>query len=294
MKIDRQNLSKVLRLTAEQAFSGDFPGMRVLSKKYLLASEVVHEHDFFELVLVRGGTGVHVSEHKERTLSAGDVFLIRPGELHCYRDLHRLDIVNLLYLPDLLPLPLSRLREMPGYALFFEVAEPNAGALGLISGLHLSPSEREKAEKLLAEMQREEERKECGYPFAMVALFIELTVLLSRFCGRISDVRGNGDFISRILQKELPPNCRVEDLARSSGMSIRTLERLFRKNLGCPPAAYLTELRLIRGAELLNGTDLSIAGIAQQTGFSDTGYFIRLFRKKYRITPKEFRRQHRS
>lgn len=294
MKIDRQNQQKVLRLTAKQAFSGDFPGMRVLSKKYLLASEVVHEHEFFELVLVRGGTGVHVSEHQERTLSAGDVFLIHPGELHCYRDLHRLDIINLLYLPELLPIPLSRLREMPGYALFFEAAGSNASALGLAPELHLSPSDQEKAGKLLEEMQREEEHKEHGYPFVMAAMFIELAVLLSRICERIVEPSGDGTFIARILKKELPENCRVEDLAVSSGMSVRTLERLFKKNLGCTPAAYLTELRLIRSVELLNGTDLSIAMIAHHTGFSSTGYFIRLFRKKYQVTPKEFRRNRRS
>lgn len=294
MRIDRKNLPKILRLTAEQAFTGDFPGLRVLTRRYLLSSDVVHEHDFFELILVRGGAGIHVSEQKERNLSRGDVLLIRPGELHCYRELHYLDIVNLLYLPEYLPVPLDRLREMPGYALFFEAAGRNAAAFGFDPELHLSAPELEKAERLLEEMQREEEQKESGYPFAMTALFIQLLLLLSRICGRNMEVPDGGLLISRLLRKELPPDCSVEELARENGMFVRTLERLFRKNLGCTPLAYLTELRLTRSAELLNTTELPIVQVAGRAGFSDTGYFIRFFRKKYGLSPREFRRQCRT
>ncbi|MGN1366621.1 MAG: helix-turn-helix domain-containing protein, partial [Victivallis vadensis] len=184
--------------------------------------------------------------------------------------------------------------EMPGYALFFEAAGRNAAAFGFDPELHLSAPELEKAERLLEEMQREEEQKESGYPFAMTALFIQLLLLLSRICGRNMEVPDGGLLISRLLRKELPPDCSVEELARENGMSVRTLERLFRKNLGCTPLAYLTELRLTRSAELLNTTELPIVQVAGRAGFSDTGYFIRFFRKKYGLSPREFRRQCRT
>jgi transcriptional regulator GlxA family with amidase domain len=58
---------------------------------------------------------------------------------------------------------------------------------------------------------------------------------------------------------------------------------------GLAPHQYLLEMRLVRARNLLVGTNLSIKGIAVQTGFEDEHYFSRLFRQKLNVTPSQWR-----
>lgn len=64
---------------------------------------------------------------------------------------------------------------------------------------------------------------------------------------------------------------------------------LFKRVTGLPPRAYLTQYRLDRVRELLLSTDLPIARIAQQAGFSDQSYLSRVFREGEGSSPTEYR-----
>ena len=54
-----------MRLPEWMHFSKDGPGISVVTRRYPAGDEVIHEHDFFELVLVRSGVGLHVTEEGE-------------------------------------------------------------------------------------------------------------------------------------------------------------------------------------------------------------------------------------
>ena len=111
MRNSRLHAGGVTRLSESMHFSPDGPGIWVGSRKYFRQDEVVHEHDFFELVLVRSGSGLHVTEEGEYTIVHGNIFLIRPGCVHGYRDMNRLEIVNILYLPERLKFEMYDLRD---------------------------------------------------------------------------------------------------------------------------------------------------------------------------------------
>lgn len=52
---------------------------------------------------------------------------------------------------------------------------------------------------------------------------------------------------------------------------------------------YLLNVRLYRAAYLLQKSPLKIAEIAQRLNYKDTGYFSRLFKKKFKVTPSEYK-----
>jgi transcriptional regulator GlxA family with amidase domain len=82
----------------------------------------------------------------------------------------------------------------------------------------------------------------------------------------------------------------VEDLARRAHVSERSLYRAFHAALGCSPVEYILRLRLREASELLRNTDLKLDEIAHRTGFSDGGYLSRQFRKRYGLSPTNYRR----
>ncbi|HZG86302.1 response regulator transcription factor [Paenibacillus sp.] len=67
---------------------------------------------------------------------------------------------------------------------------------------------------------------------------------------------------------------------------------LFKKTMGCNFIDYLIDLRIQKAKELLLRTDLKIYEIAEQSGFNDTKYFSKLFKKVIGLSPNEFRECH--
>lgn len=52
---------------------------------------------------------------------------------------------------------------------------------------------------------------------------------------------------------------------------------------------YLTNVKLRRAAWLLRNTNLKVTDIAEKLDYKDMGYFSRLFKKKYGVTPSDYR-----
>jgi len=85
----------------------------------------------------------------------------------------------------------------------------------------------------------------------------------------------------------------LEQLASRFEISAANLSRLFRHEFGVGFSRYLTTLRLESAVALLNSTNLPVSEVALRCGFSTGGYFIRVFRKHFGVTPKDYRRRER-
>lgn len=81
----------------------------------------------------------------------------------------------------------------------------------------------------------------------------------------------------------------VAHLAKTHHISLEHLSRLFKKEVGETITAYITRLRTEKAAELLKGSDLAIADIAMYVGYSDSNYFVKVFKKRYGMTPSAYR-----
>lgn len=77
-------------------------------------------------------------------------------------------------------------------------------------------------------------------------------------------------------------------LAESVFMSRNECCRYFKQAMHMTITEYLLEYRLSKAAELLGTSGLSITEIAEQTGFCDVSYFIKMFRRKTGMTPKTY------
>ena len=79
------------------------------------------------------------------------------------------------------------------------------------------------------------------------------------------------------------------EIASAVGLSIRQVERLFQRHLGITPIRYYLDCRLEQARQLMQQTSTSLMDIALQTGFSSASHFSQHFRKRYGLTPKQFR-----
>lgn len=65
--------------------------------------------------------------------------------------------------------------------------------------------------------------------------------------------------------------------------------RVFKKQYGITPLAFVNAIRMTRAKNLLRDTDLTISQVADELGFSNLSYFSKLFKKYTNLWPREFR-----
>jgi signal transduction histidine kinase/DNA-binding LacI/PurR family transcriptional regulator/AraC-like DNA-binding protein len=80
------------------------------------------------------------------------------------------------------------------------------------------------------------------------------------------------------------------DIAEHVGLDEDYLTYCFRQELGITPIAYLNRYRVNLAKTLLKQSNQSITEIALAVGFSDSGYFSRVFRREVGMAPDAYRR----
>lgn len=83
-------------------------------------------------------------------------------------------------------------------------------------------------------------------------------------------------------------------LAERAHMSARNLSRLFTKETGLPPMAFLADARIDAARRHLEATEQSIKEIAHRCGFESPDSLRRVFLKRLSISPGEYRQRFRS
>lgn len=77
----------------------------------------------------------------------------------------------------------------------------------------------------------------------------------------------------------------VASLCGEAGISVRTLQRTFRKETGIDLESWRRQLRLMRGIELLTAGH-SVKEVAARVGYQQSSAFVTLFRRTFGSTPR--------
>jgi len=125
---------------------------------------------------------------------------------------------------------------------------------------------------------------------------LELEVVVTEAIASLDGVRHAPSALSRsvrhaveLLHARLGEHVTLDDLAAHAGLDKFHLCRAFRAEVGMPPHAYLTHLRILRAKELL-GAGARPRDVAPQVGFYDQSQLNRHFRRIVGTTPGRFAR----
>lgn len=95
----------------------------------------------------------------------------------------------------------------------------------------------------------------------------------------------------RLIHRHKFQKLSLDELAQSCHCSRSSFEKKFRKVFGISPGRYLLNLRLSETENLLRNTNASCAQIAEAAGFSNQFIFSRLFKQRYGISPRDYRKR---
>ena len=96
------------------------------------------------------------------------------------------------------------------------------------------------------------------------------------------------------IQANLDQDLALATLGRRANLSPDHLQRVFKAAIGETPKAYVTRLRVERAAFCLLAHESQVAEIAANCGFRNPDTFIRAFRRRFGVSPREYRTSQRA
>lgn len=126
------------------------------------------------------------------------------------------------------------------------------------------------------------------------SIFLELVLLLMRHRYApdklASHARQDIDLVIASLGSRLNERFELESLCAQHQLSPRSVRDAFKQITGMTISRYQMQRRLCRAITLLGTSDLSIAEVAEVSGFSDSNYFSVIFQKSFNQSPSHCRR----
>ncbi len=157
----------------------------------------------------------------------------------------------------------------------------------------ISPDDSEFVENTIREMYDIWKEKKQGYRYKCTSLFYSLIYYLNKqtlqnalFSENLGNKIKNAlDYIHVHFRSE---EISVPYLAEICSVSEPYLRKQFQKLYSLSPNQYITKLRLECASQLLQSGLYTVAEVSEKSGFGDTKYFSRVFKKHFKQTPKEF------
>ncbi|GGF96258.1 helix-turn-helix domain-containing protein [Paenibacillus abyssi] len=94
-----------------------------------------------------------------------------------------------------------------------------------------------------------------------------------------------------LLSRHMKDPLRIEQLARTIGLSPSRLSHLFKENTGQSIVDALNQMRIRQAALLLQHTERSASEVALDVGFNNYNHFINQFRKRFGVNPSTFKKK---
>ena len=263
-----------------------------------------HCHEYVQMWYVARGKCLHHYEGQTFELSEGSLFIIPP-----YFN-HALDTENF---------PGSRLISCEFTENFIsKSADPNTKEslfnLAFLEPLliHCKLSQPSlsfhgemaaELEMILEELLNAYNQKQPFYSSLIKGNVVKLiTLIIEQFNTTVSKsqnelfskYRAAIDTALRYIDEHFTEKIYLEDICKMALMSPSSFSYIFRQSSGSTFTEYLQHKRILKSKELLIETDLSIMEISEKTGFNDTAYFNRVFKKTVGVSPGQFRKDSRD
>ena len=253
-----------------------------------------HWHEEFEFGYVIKGTLLYKTSSREYVLKEGDGIFFNSGALH--------------YIHLLVPAGDALI-----HSQFFDRSFLGGGTDSIFDTKYIAPVIQQKQLQAIPFYRRNKEdqyvlhqlteavrlahRQPLFYEFQLREIFSSLwETVYMRAADQISsselyDLKEE-ERIKKMLtfiQEHYSEKLSVARIAGCVPISERECYRIFRNSLGTTPAEFLLSVRLKKARDLLTSTQKSIVEVALESGFGNSSYFGKLFRRQYLMSPGEYR-----
>lgn len=256
------------------------------------ASFPMHRHNYVEIMYMCSGKTVHRMEGRPPlTLQAGELLFLNQNAAHGVDRAGEEDVgVNFIVLPQFFDYALALIGMDNVLGKFLLSGLRQSG--GELSCLHFRVSHVPTVQNLVGNLVWSLVHPQPNARRINQATMGVLLLQLLNYTEDLEEASGNGAVLSAL--REIEENYRTADLTRLAGelhVSLPYLSAAVHRATGRTFKELLLEKRLSKAAQLLRETRLTTQDIILAVGYENTSYFYRVFRARFGVTPKEYRRQ---
>ncbi|MCG0276279.1 MAG: response regulator [Thermosediminibacteraceae bacterium] len=113
----------------------------------------------------------------------------------------------------------------------------------------------------------------------------DLFVLNKKF----KEKNGIVNLVVKYINENYDKDLKLKDITKMVYLNSEYFSRLFKKEVGCTYAEYLTRVRIEAARKHLSNPALTIADVARKVGYQDPNYFSKVFKKEVGVSPTEYR-----
>lgn len=248
-------------------------------------------HDFVMIAYVAYGTGYHDIDDTTLKVYEGDVFIVNPNVVHCFRssvDIKYMELFYCYFMPDKIPDIWAALQiDFPDDEDFFS---------GKSSYLYMKDRQNKNIRNTLVCMLDEFAHSPAGYSYILRSyLTIILTTVLRQHRAAMNNPvysqNKTVDEIIRYINYHIAYDIKVSDIAEANHLSESYLCRLFKKHTGMTIVEFINKIKMEKVADILKNTDRSIENIADYVNCS-TSHLKRLFRNYLGMSMTAYRKKY--
>lgn len=252
-----------------------------------------HKHNYIEFNYVYQGKLIQKINNKEIKLKKGELIFLNQHIVHEIEASKEEDIIiNFIIKPEFFDYIISLLENNnavinflmstlytnydEGQYLYFKVAD-NKEIQEIIG-------------KIIIELYESDIVSKAKTKLLVGLLLVELVKN-----SKDIEASSNNDYEKKMIIETLKyidenyKNASLTEISEILNQNDYKISKLIKKHLGCTFKDLLQEKRLSKSIELLNNTDLPITEIIEAVGYENLTYFYKIFKEKYKMTPKEYK-----
>lgn len=247
-----------------------------------------HLHTYCEIFFLRSGNCIYSVNNNLYHLTAGDVFIVTPGDSHCtrYEGLVPCERIVVYCMLDIVP------------QKYWENHPDIRDYLSRSGKVILEKKARIQLEELLNRMLEENNiPDEYSYEYLTLQMMMLLLTIQRNGIFVYEKIKHSGGISTdiedalRYIAENFSMPLTLEEVAENINLSPTYLSKKFKKTTGVTFKEYVNFIRIKQACQMLLTTDDSITKIALNCGFNSSNYFKDCFRRINGVSPRMFRKQ---
>lgn len=274
--------------------ASNFPYTTYLCSIPLDFTQVPHHwHEEMELIVISKGKGYVSVDFHTLTVNAGDLVLIRPGQLHSIEQRNdcKMEYENIIFNPYML---VSGKEDLCAQEFILPLIK------GIIpSETFLTPALPYYTDLIscIRHIDSLCESRPKGYQLAVKGLLFQFMFTLvsnQKNKDSVPDIKAKSleklKTVLKYVEEHYTEPISIEEISSLTYYSKSHFMKFFKAYMNVGFTTYLNDYRLTMAARMLAATSQTVLEIAVLTGFDNLSYFNRLFKRKYGNTPIQYRR----
>lgn len=255
----------------------------------------LHWHNEIEMIVIKKGAGIINVNLRTFPVQKGDIITILPGQLHSisYDGTNRMEYENILFKKEFLVNPAGNRQAYDDFlAPLFQGIRSVPPLLNKNSDVYRDVS------LCIEKIDALSDKRPDGYQIAIQGLMLEIFFYLIHCTpGKMAPPVLSSKSMEKLrlilkhVEEHYNEPLSIEQMAALSYYSKSYFMKFFKQSMGLGFTEYLNDYRLTMAARLLQSEDRTVTEAAGECGFDNLSHFHRLFKRKYHVTPHQYKKQ---